>query len=165
MKNLFILSILYISSVFVSSCSKDEQILKVGDKLQHDDFFYSVQKSLKTKEFVTAKANGDFYVLMFKVQNDAKRVDHNWKRDVVYVVDESGREYENLPQLEMEYANINYEKYRESFVTKPGTSDSTVLVFDLPENVKEVYVKYRGDFLMGDLFDGNKFKNTKVKLN
>lgn len=153
-----------ITAIIFSSCSSEEKVIGIGDKLQHDDFRYSIEKTMKTKEFVTAKANGTFYVLMFKVQNDAKKVNHEWKRDVVYIVDENGNEYGNTPQLEKEYASINYEQFKESFVTKPGTSDSTVLVFDLPDNVKTAYVKYRGQFLMGDLFNGNAFKNTKVKL-
>ena len=39
-----------------------------------------------------------------------------------------------------------------------------MLVFDVPREVKEPYLKVRGDFLMGDLFDGNQYKRTRVKL-
>ena len=147
-----------------SKCSSDEKILNVGDKLQHDDYIYSVQKVMKTADFVGKKADGMFYVIMFKVQNDAKRTEHEWSRGVLYVVDENGKEYENKLDLQKEYSRINYEEYRESYKTAAGSSDSAVVVFELPNTVKQPYIKYRGDFLMGDLFSGNAFKNSKVKL-
>jgi hypothetical protein len=119
---------------------------------------------MKTPDFVTKKANGTFYVVMFKVQNDAKKVEHEWDNSVVYVVDENGKEYENNVELQKEFSRINYEQYKEKHVTAAGTSDSTVMVFDIPLNVKQPYVKFRGSFLMGDLFDGNQFKNSRIKL-
>lgn len=148
----------------LAACSGTPKTLNVGDKLKHDDFFYSIQKVMKTPDFVGSKSRGTFYVVMFKVQNDAKRVEHPWDRNVVYMVDENGKEYENNIELEKEYSRINYEQFKDKFVTAAGTSDSTVLVFDIPNNVKEPYIKYRGDFLMGEMFDGNQFKNSKVKL-
>lgn len=150
--------------LLLQGCSREEKVLNIGDKLQHDDFFYSVQKVMKTPDFVGKKADGTYYVIMFKVQNDAKRTEHEWNRNVLYVVDENGREYENKAELQKEYSRINYEEYRESYKTAAGKSDSAVVVFELPNSVKQPYIKYRGEFLMGDLFSGNAFKNSKVKL-
>lgn len=145
-------------------CSSEEKVLNVEDKLQHDDNFYSVQKVMKTPDFVGKKADGIFYVVMFKVQNDAKSTEYEWNRNVLYVVDENGKEYENKADLQKEYSRINYEEYREGYKTAAGSSDSAVVVFELPNSVKQPYIKYRGDFLMSDLFSGNALKNSKVKL-
>ncbi|MEO8512498.1 MAG: hypothetical protein ABI543_02955 [Ignavibacteria bacterium] len=164
MKTKIVLFSYMLALIVFAQCSSKEKSLGVGDKVQHDDFFYSIQKVLKTPDFVGKKSNGTFYVIMFKVQNDAKRVEHGWDRNVVYVTDENGKEYENNTELEKEYCRINYESYKEKYVTKAGSSDSTVIVFEIPNDVKQPYVKYRGDFLMGDMFDGNQFKNSKVKL-
>jgi hypothetical protein len=150
--------------LLVSSCSNEPKTVNIGDKVQHDDFFYSVQKVMKTPDFVGKKSSGTFYVVMFKVQNDAKRVEHPWDRNVVYLVDENGKEYESNIELEKEFSRINYEQFKDKYVTAAGSSDSTVLVFDIPNTVKEPYIKFRGDFLMGDMFDGNQFKNSRVKL-
>jgi len=150
--------------LLISSCSGDEKILNIGDKLKHDDFYYSVQKVLKTPDFVGKKSEGTFYVVMFKVQNDAGSGEHEWSRSTLYVVDENGKEYENKLELQKEYSRINYEEYKENYKTAAGSSDSAVVVFELPNSVKQPYIKYRGDFLMGDLFSGNTFKNSKVKL-
>ncbi|HMT11580.1 MAG TPA: hypothetical protein PKA39_08155 [Ignavibacteria bacterium] len=163
MKNTLFVTLGFLT-LLIPGCSGQEKVLNVGDKLQHDDFFYSVQKVMKTGDFVGKKTDGIFYVVMFKVQNDAKRTEHDWNRNVLFVVDENGKEYENKADLQKEYSRINYEEYKESYKTAAGTSDSTVVVFELPKSVKQPYIKYRGDFLMGDLFSGNAFKNSKVKL-
>ncbi|MBL8017490.1 MAG: hypothetical protein JNK43_09485, partial [Ignavibacteria bacterium] len=92
--------------LLLQGCSREEKVLNIGDKLQHDDFFYSVQKVMKTPDFVGKKADGTYYVIMFKVQNDAKRTEHEWNRNVLYVVDENGREYENKAELQKEYSRI-----------------------------------------------------------
>lgn len=164
MKTKIIFAFMVAAILLISSCSGDEKTLAVGDKVQHDDFFYSIQKVMKTHDFVTKKSEGIFYVVMFKVQNDAKKVEHEWTNNVVYVVDENGKEYENNSELQKEFSRINYEQYKDKHVTAAGTSDSTVMVFDIPLNVKQPYVKFRGGFLLGDLFDGNQFKNSRIKL-
>lgn len=163
MKNILLVIFSFLI-LLIPGCSGEEKVLNVGDKLQHDDFFYSVQKVMKTPDFVGKKADGTFYVVMFKVQNDAKRTEHEWNRNVLFVVDENGKEYENNAELQKEYSRINYEEYRDSYKTPAGSSDSAVVVFELPNSVKQPFIKYRGDFLMGDLFTGNAFKNSKVKL-
>lgn len=164
MKTKISVSVMMAALLLISACSSEPKTLNVGDKVQHDDFYYSIQKVMKTPDFVGKKSNGIFYVVMFKVQNDAKRVEHEWANNTAYAVDETGKEYETNTELMKEYSRINYEQYKEKHVTAAGISDSTVLVFDLPTNVKEPYIKFRGDLLMGDMFDGNQFKNSRVKL-
>lgn len=151
--------------LLITSCSGDEKILNIGDKLQHDDFYYSVQKVLKTPDFVGKKSEGTFYVVMFKVQNDAGSGDHEWNRSTLYVVDENGKEYENKIELQKEYSRINYEEYKENYKTVSGSSDSAVVVFEVPNSVKQPYIKYRGgNSGIGEIFSGNSIKNSKVKL-
>lgn len=150
--------------LLLQGCSRDEKVLNIGDKLQHNDNYYSVQKVMKTPDFVGKKADGTYYVIMFKVQNENKSTDHEWNRNVLYIVDENGREYENKAELQKEYSRINYEEYRESYKTAAGKSDSAVVVFELPNSVKQPYVKYRGDSGIGGFFGGNAITNTKVKL-
>ena len=42
--------------------------------------------------------------------------------------------------------------------------ERTALVFDVPKDVKEPFLQVRGELLMGDVFDGNQFEKTKVRL-
>lgn len=151
-------------AVLISACSSDEKTIGLKESIQHDDFRYSVESFERTKMIVETKAGGMFYIVKFRVQNDAKRVDHEWKNDIAYVIDEKGKQYENNIGLQKQIEAVTPFGYKDKYVTHAGVSETTVLVFELPADVKEPYLKVRGDFLMGDLFDGNQFKNTKVKL-
>jgi hypothetical protein len=48
--------------------------------------------------------------------------------------------------------------------TPAGVNESTQFVFDLPGDVAHPYLMVRGSLLMGDMFDGEAFTKTKVKL-
>ncbi len=102
--------------------------------------------------------------MTFKTQNDAKRVEHEWKNNVAYITDEKGNVYENNNELQKLLNEHEPFGYKDTYVTKAGIVESTVMIFDVPNSVTEPYLKVRGEFLMGDMFDGNQFKNTKVKL-
>ncbi len=164
MKNKLSIFILSVLTLYFSSCSSDEKTIGLKQNIHHDDFEYSVQDVEKTASIGETKANGIFYIIAFKVQNDAKRVDHKWKNNIAYIVDASGKEYENDNHLQKLLNARNPFGYKDSYITGAGVTESTVFVFDLPADVKEPCLKVRGDFLMGDMFDGNQFKNTKVKL-
>ena len=150
--------------VLLSSCSGDEKVVELKQELQHDDYFYSVEGYYKADEIGKEKASGTFYVVTFKVTNRAKRVDHPWENSITYVVDENGKEYQNLPDKQQLLNKIISFNLKDKHVTKAGEQETTVFVFDIPNNVKQPFLKYNGDFLMGDMFDGNQFKHARIKL-
>jgi len=151
-------------SLMFSSCSSDEKTIGLKEKLQHDDFFYSVL-DVETATMIEGKqAMGTFYIVKFKVQNDAKRVTHEWKNNVAYITDGKGREFENNNDLQKLLNSAQPFGYKDTYNTNAGTSETTLFIFDVPNDVKEPFLRYRGEYLMGDMFDGNQFKNTKVKL-
>lgn len=149
--------------IFIS-CSSDEKTIGLKQNIHHDDFEYSVQSVERAEYIGSAKANGIFYIVTFQVQNDAKRVDHEWDNTIAYVVDEKGKEYENSYEQQKNLKQTKQFTLKEKYVTQSGSTETTILVFDLPKDAKETYLKVRGDFLMGDMLDGNQFKKTKVKL-
>jgi len=150
--------------VLMTSCSREQKTIGLKENIHHDDFEYSVQ-SIEKKEWIgSVKARGMFYLVTFRVENDAKRVEHKWDNNIAYLVDEAGKEYENsFDQQENLLRTMAYQLKKE-YHTAAGETESTILVFDVPAEVKEPYLKIRGEFLMGDMFDGNQFKNTKIKL-
>ncbi len=162
MKTKIFLSIL--ASIIFISCSSDEKTIGLKQNIHHDDFEYSVQSMERAEYIGSAKANGIFYIVTFQVQNDAKRVDHKWDNKIAYLIDENGKEYENSYDQQMNLKKTKDFILKEKYATPSGETESTILVFDLPKDVKETYLKVRCDFLMGDMFDGNQFKKTKVKL-
>lgn len=164
MINKMILLSFTLSAVIFSSCSSDEKTIGLGQNIHHDDFEYSVQNVEKTDRIGSVKSKGMFYIVTFQVQNKARRVEHEWDNNITYLVDEKRSEYENSHEMQQSLKNIKDFSLKDKYVTPAGQTESAVLVFDIPNEVKEIYLKVRGDFLMGDMFDGNQFKNTKVKL-
>lgn len=163
MKNKLRLIILSVLVIF-AACSSEEKTIGLKDNIRHDDFVYQVDKVEKTTMIEGKKAGGMFYIITFKCRNEAKKVEHKWDNSIAYIIDENGKEYENITELQKLLNTAQPYGYLESYNTKAGASDSTVFVFDVPIEVKQPHLKVRGDFLMGDIFDRSQFKNTKVKL-
>jgi hypothetical protein len=157
-------ALLILTAVIFISCSSKEKVLNTGERIQHDDFEYSVQDVKKLERIGTVNANGYFYMVTFQVENKAKRVDHEWTNSTAYLVDGTGKVYENSPELQRNLQGILNFTLKDKYVTPAGKTESTVLVFEVPAAPQELFLKVRGGFLMGDLFDGNQFKNTKIKI-
>lgn len=147
-----------------SSCSSDEKVINVGQNIHHDDFEYSVQNVEKIDSIGLPEVKGTLVVVTFKVENQAKRVNHKWDNSIAYVVDNHGKVYENSNTLQKALKRIKGINLKDEYITPAGESESAVLVFEVPKDSKELFLKVRGEFLMGDLFDGNQFEHTRVKL-
>jgi hypothetical protein len=158
-----ILYLLFVITLF-SSCSKEEKVISLKENIHHDDFEYSVQSVEKADSIGAIKAKGTFYIVTFRVENKAKRVNHEWENSIAYIVGKDGKEYENSNDLQNDLAKIKLFVPKVKHNTPAGETESAILVFDVPKELKEPFLKVRGSFLMGDMFDGNRFKNTKVKL-
>lgn len=161
--NVKILLLIFIPVIFIS-CSSKEKIIGLKQNLHHDDFEYSVQSVDKAERIGDVETKGLFYIITFQVENKAKRVDHQWDNSIAFLVDEKGKQYENNNKLQIKLKPIKDFGLQDKYITFAGKTESTILVFELPKDSKEVYLKVRGEFLMGDMFDGNQFKNTKIKL-
>lgn len=158
--------------VMLASCAKksgeEEIIIGLNEGIRHDDFEYvitdyKIQKTIGEGEsMLTAK--GSFYIISFKVINDAKRVKHEWDNSVAYLTDESGRTYDNDSTAQTALEKIRPFGWMHNYTTEHQSVQETKFIFDLPENVKMPYLMVRGATLMGDFLDGNRFERTKVRL-
>ncbi|MEO7989404.1 MAG: hypothetical protein ABI663_07685 [Chryseolinea sp.] len=159
----------FVSLFLLVSCStSEEKIIDAGQPIHHDDFEYvienfSVQKKIDGNKD-TLTAHGNYYVVSFKVVNNAKRVSHPWKNSIAFLIDEAGNKYENITEAQIALNSSTPFGYKDEYLTSSQSEETTVLVFDIPESVKKPYLMVRGEMLMGDFFDGNQFSNTKVKL-
>jgi len=151
-------------AVIIASCSTKEKVIGLHENIHHDDFEYSVQSLEKTDRIGNVGARGVFYIVAFQVENRAKRVDHRWDTTIAYLTDASGRPYNNDQQAREELNRTKPFNYKNEFVTPAGVTETTFLVFDLPKDITAPYLQVRGSLLMGDAFDGNQFKSTKIKL-
>jgi hypothetical protein len=150
--------------VLLSGCGRQDRVISPGSRIHHDDFEYAVQRVERMDRIAARPARGVFYVVTFQVENRAKRVEHRWTNDIAYVLDANGAHYDNEPAAQQALAAVHPFKWQREYVTPPGGVASTLLVFDVPREVKEPYLKVRGAFLMGDLFDANQYRHTRVRL-
>ncbi len=163
-----LLSISLIS--LLSSCysSKKEEVIGLNQNIHHDDFEYAVTSfnttNLIVSENDTIRARGNFYLIHFRVINKALRVGHQWDNSIGFLIDENGNRYENIKDYQVALNKSLPFEWKEIYNTPHGQTDTTIFVFDLPINVRQPYLKVRGDILMGDALDGAKFKRIKVKL-
>jgi hypothetical protein len=166
MKHYFTIFIL----LLLSSCksNKTEYIIGVGERIHHDDFEYSVPGYMVTRFLKngsdTLHAQGMFYIVTFKVENNAKRVGHEWDNSIAYIVDERAGSFENVPEVQKFLEKSKSFGLKESYNTVAGSADSTCLAFDLPFNVTLPYLKVRGSILMGDMFNGALFRRVRIQL-
>ena len=78
--------------ILLVSCGKEESEIIIGlnDGIAHDDFIYSVSGFSIKKKIAAGNdslvANGNFYLVTFKVVNNAVRVNHQWDNSVGYIV-------------------------------------------------------------------------------
>ena len=158
------LRIVLIWGALVSGCAGPDMIIDPGARIHHDDFEYSVQKVDRTDRIGDRQAGGTFYIVTFQVENRARRVDHRWSNDIAYIVDGSGRQYEHDGPAQRTLEAVKPFGYKDRYVTPAEAVVTTMLVFDLPKDVREPYLKVRGEFLMGDLFDAKQYRRTWVRL-
>lgn len=158
-------------SVLLASCNRNNEknVIGLNQNIHHDDFEYSVTRFQKTSSLSessdqTTSTTGNYYLVHFKVENRALRVNHRWDNSIGYVVDEEGNRYENNIEDQMVLDKSLHFGWKEQYNTRFGTSDSTILVFSLPSNVNKQYLMVRGGTLMGDVFDRARFRKMKVKL-
>lgn len=149
------------------SCAQG-RIVAVKERIHHDDFEYRVTEfevadSLRSGATIK-KAAGYFCIVTFEVENRAKRVEHAWDNSIGYIVDDQGRRFENLPELQTFLNTFQPFNYSLRHVTSAGATETTRLVFDLPRDCTRPYLMVRGELLMGDIFDGKAFTKTKIKL-
>jgi hypothetical protein len=151
----------------LQSCGK-ERMIDVNQRIHHDDFEYTVLSFAAKKSIGPAGREattpGVFYVVTFRVENRARRVKHHWADDIAYIIDRDGVRYGNNPEARALLYEQLARPLQRVFDTPAGRTDTTLLVFELPGTVHDPCLGVNGDFLMGDLLDGNAFAAARVKL-
>lgn len=131
--------------------------------IRHDDFMYSVQRVTRQDHIGPLKPAGQFWIVTFRVDNQAVRVGHDWANTTAFVIDGT-RTYENRTDAQRRLNQLEPFGWQPAYHTPAGQTDSTRLVFDLPASVRKPFLQVRGEWLMGDALDGNQFERTKVRL-
>lgn len=149
----------------LTGCRDDDPILEVGESIRHDDFRYTVLAARLIHRIGARQARGQYLVVHFEVANRAGRVSHAWSNGIAYLVDARGRRYENDVTMQQALDEQVSFGWAPAYLTPAETSDSTMLVFDVPpEAQKPLDLMVRGELLLGDVLDGVRFRRTRVRL-
>ncbi|QJW91067.1 hypothetical protein HNV11_17640 [Spirosoma taeanense] len=153
------------ATLLLSACQPaDEKEIGLRELIHHDDFVYSVRQVTVQDSIGSLKPKGRFWIVTFRVDNQAVRIAHPWGNNTPYVRDPGGKVYENLPKAQQRLNQLRPFGWRSKYKTPARQSDSTRLVFDLPKTVRQPYLQVRGEVLLGDVLDRRQFKRTKVRL-
>lgn len=148
-----------------TGCGDEDPVLRMGEAIRHDDFRYTVRGVLPLPRIGHQQARGQFLVVHFEVRNDAGRVSHAWSNGIAYLVDAQGRRYENDEALQQALNRQRSFGWAPQYLTRAETTDTTMLVFDVPPDVaRPLDLMVRGEVLMGDVFDGVRFRRARVRL-
>jgi hypothetical protein len=154
--------------VFGSGCRRSDKIIGLNENIHHDDFNYRVTALEKRKiiraDTLQMNAGGIFYIVTFEVENNAKRVGHIWNNHIAFLVSENGDRYENNLTAQRLLNMKEPFEWHSTYNTGHGSTEQTRLIFDVPGNPAHLYLKVHGETLMGDVFDLNRFKHIKIKL-
>jgi hypothetical protein len=166
MKNA-VISILAVTA-FGTGCNRSDNVIGLNENIHHDDFNYRVTAVEKRKSIeadsVHMMAGGIFYIVTFEVENDAMRVGHIWDNQIAYVISDKGYRYENNEAAQRLLNEKEPFGWHSQYNTGHGSTEHTCLVFDVPGNPEQLYLKVNGETLMGDVFNLNRFKRIKIKL-
>jgi hypothetical protein len=79
-------------------------------------------------------------------------VNHRWDNFVAYLIDKKVNCYENIEEDQDVLNSYIPFGLQKSYNTSYGSSDTTILVFDLPADIREPYLMVRGETLRGRCF-------------
>jgi hypothetical protein len=148
----------------LAGCIGPDPLAKVGDGIRHDDFIYRVI-SLSTRDRIgTLHPAGVYRLIGFAVENHAGRVNHLWDNRIGYLVTDDGRSFENDEAAQQALDRVASFGWKARYVTPAEQRDETTLVFDVPIDAGPLYLKVRGELLMGDVFTFNRYQRTRVRV-
>jgi hypothetical protein len=142
--------------------------LGINDRIHHDDFDYvvtdySVKKKI-TGDHDSISTRGNFFIVSFRVENHALGTSHRWDNSIAYVIDDEKNIFENRIEAQKLINSVTSFGWKEEYITRPQSTDTVILVFELPESAGHPCLMVRGETMMGDLLNGNKFRKAKIKL-
>lgn len=156
--------VVILAGIMVWLSAAQTRAVAIGDPIRQDDFTYTVTGFSRSSDVGlgrdAVRADGVFYVVSIKVENDAKVVDFRWDPSIAQLTDENGRRYQFsvVGQRALDSARPA------SLVVPAGQSQTFLVAFDLPKDVRDPSVAFSNGILMGDVFDFGAYARARVPL-
>ena len=144
--------------------STPNRFVTLGTPIHQDDFVYTVTGVGRTPKISNsasrATAQGEFYIVSIRVDNDAKRVGFVWDERIPHIVDRQGQRYDKSPagQAALDAS------LKPRFSIAPGDSSTFQAVFDVPSNIEKPALVFDNGILMGDVFNFVAYRRIGVEL-
>jgi Domain of unknown function (DUF4352) len=144
--------------------STPQHFVALGTPIQQDDFVYVVTAIGRTPEIsntaATAKANGIFYIVTIRVDNQARRVAFKWDERIPHIVDALGTRYDKSREGQAALDAATKPRY----TIPAGQSATFQAVFDVPTDIEKPVLAFDNGILMGDLFNLIAYRRIGVNL-
>jgi hypothetical protein len=138
-------------------------VVALGQPIRQDDFQYTVVGVTRSSALGTAAdrtvANGVYYIVMIRVENDARGVAYRWDPSEVRVIDAAGRAYDYSATAQRALDANNPPP-----TVEHGTTALFRVVFDLPRGVADPQLAFSNGILMGDVFDAASYAKARIPL-
>jgi len=123
----------YMGALIIVSISTPQRVLRMGEDLCFDDWCIAVDDCSSSRN-----ADQVRYFLNLRVSSRARRVSQRAPASSVYVTDSEGKKYPPSPEGQRAYESVHGEAKPLGDLLGPLESFSTVRVFDLPPESKDV---------------------------
>ena len=153
-----------IASGAFAGCTGQDIVVNLGDSIQHDDFIYRVTHVRTMDRIGPLRPSGTYHAVTVVVENHAGRVNHVWNNTIAYLIAGDGQTFENDTHAQQALDRLTPFGWQDRYVTPAEETAHTTLVFDVPTGATPLYVKVRGELLMGDVFAFNRYQRTRVRL-
>ncbi|HXN08514.1 MAG TPA: DUF4352 domain-containing protein [Candidatus Acidoferrales bacterium] len=144
--------------------STPQRFVVLGTPIQQDDFVYVVTAVGRTPQIsnrlATAKANGIFYIVTIRVDNQARRVAFKWDERIPHIVDAQGTRYDKSRDGQAALDAATKPRY----TIPAGQSSTFQAVFDVPVDIEKPVLAFDNGILMGDLFNLIAYRRIGVNL-
>jgi hypothetical protein len=143
--------VLAIASLY--TFSKPQHMVALGTPVHQDDFVFTVTGVGRASEIsnkaASAKANGIFYIVSIRVDNNAQRVSFIWDEHIPHIVDASGQRWD----ISREAQAALDASLKPSFAIAAHDSRTFEAIFDVPPNTSKPVLVFDNGILMGDVFN------------
>lgn len=157
-----LVAVLGIAALYTFSTPR--HFVALGTAIHQDDFVYTVTGVGRTPAIsnssASARANGEFYIVAIRVDNNARRVGFIWDERIPHIVDAQGHRWDNSPQGQAALDAA----LKPRFSLPAGDSRTFQAVFDVPTSIQKPALVFDNGILMGDVFNLVAYRRIGVQL-
>jgi hypothetical protein len=144
--------------------ARPNQFVALGTPLRQGDFVYTVtgigRAPMISNKAASAAAQGVFYIVSIRVDNNARRVGFVWDEHIPHILDEHRHRWEvsNTGQAALDSS------LKPRFAIAAHESRTFEAIFDVPVDIAKPVVVFDNGILMGDVFSLVAYRRIGVAL-